>query len=69
MLECSVRIPLYAFFFFLSEISKFMPVLFIGTGAGAVDTANLKLCTVHVRSVEINSKLHCMDLIVLPAMY
>ena len=30
----------FFFFFFLSlKFSKFMPVLFIGTGAGAVDTA------------------------------
>ena len=27
------------FFFFSLKFSKFMPVLFIGTGAGAVDTA------------------------------
>ena len=32
------------FFFFLSlKFSKFMPVLFIGTGAGAVDTAKIKI--------------------------
>ena len=35
------------FFFFFSSLkfSKFMPVLFIGTGAGAVDTANKQTVT------------------------
>ena len=43
-LVCSVQIPLYAifFFFFSLKFSKFMPVLLVGTGAGAVDTAKKK---------------------------
>ena len=41
MLECSGSNPALCnfFFFFSLKFSKFMPVLFIGTGAGAVDTA------------------------------
>ena len=43
MLECSGSNPalcnFFFFFFFSLKFSKFMLVLFIGTGAGAVDTA------------------------------
>ena len=39
MLGFESRSMQFFFFFFSLKFSKFMPVLFIGTGAGAVDTA------------------------------
>ena len=44
----------FFFFFFSLKFSKFMPVLFIGTGAGAVDTALIKHKLINIQAV--NSK-------------
>ena len=75
MLECSGLNPalcnffFFFFFFFLSlKFSKFMPVLFIGTGAGAVDTASWERpqqLTVCWRSQELLSSLvSCCQVVV-----